>query len=111
MLSIVIPTLNEEKYLPRLLDSIKNQDFYDYEIIVSDAESSDKTIEIAKKYGAKTLVYTTTKHPSAQRNEGAKIAKGELLLFLDADVVLTPGFLTSALKEFKDRHYQPPLLY
>ena len=111
MLSIVIPTFNEEKYLPRLLNSIKNQDFFDYEIIVSDAESSDKTIEIAKKYGAKTLVYTTTKHPSAQRNEGAKIAKGELLLFLDADVVLTPGFLTSALKEFKNRQLSAAAFY
>jgi len=103
MLSIIIPTLNEEKYLPRLLDSIKSQDFSDYEIIISDAGSTDKTIEIAKKYGSKTLVYTDIKHPSAQRNEGAKIAQGDNLLFLDADTVLTPGFLTCSIKEFEDR--------
>ena len=47
MLSIIIPTLNEEKYLPRLLESIKNQNFSDYEIIVSDGGSSDSTKQIA----------------------------------------------------------------
>ena len=50
MLSIVIPALNEEKYLPLLLESIKRQSFFDYEIILADAGSKDKTIEIAKKY-------------------------------------------------------------
>ena len=43
MLSIIIPTLNEEKYLPKLLESIKKQDFTRYEIIVADADSIDKT--------------------------------------------------------------------
>ena len=46
--SIIIPTYNEEEYLPVLLDSIKEQDFNDYEIIVADANSSDRTREIAE---------------------------------------------------------------
>ena len=49
MISIVIPTLNEEKYLSKLLKSIKNQTFKDYEIIVSDNNSKDNTKKIAKK--------------------------------------------------------------
>ncbi len=50
-ISIVIPTLNEEAFLPTLLDSIKKQSFTDYEIIVADAGSKDKTIDIAQEYG------------------------------------------------------------
>lgn len=102
MLSIIIPTLNEEKYLPRLLDSIYKQDFKNYEIIVSDAGSSDKTFEVAKRYGTKFILSDKIKHPSFQRNEGAKQAKGDTLLFLDADSVLTAGFLSCSLKQFRE---------
>lgn len=100
MLSIIIPTLNEEKYLPNLLESIKNQDFKDYEIIVSDAGSKDKTLEIAKKYGCK---FTIGGLPAKGRNEGAKIAKGSVLLFLDADTLLQKGFLKKNIEEFNKR--------
>ena len=50
-ISIIIPTYNEEEYLPKLLESIKSQDFTDYEVIVADAQSNDNTREIAKEYG------------------------------------------------------------
>lgn len=100
MLSIIIPTLNEENYLPRLLKSIKNQRFNDYEIIVADARSEDETREIAKKFGCKI---TKGGLPGKGRNEGAKRAKGDSLLFLDADVVLPDDFLKKTLKEFKER--------
>ncbi len=97
MLSIIIPTLNEEDYLPLLLDSIKKQSFLDYEIIVSDAGSKDKTLEIAKRFGC---AITKGGLPARGRNNGAKIAKGDLFFFLDADTVLTDHFLESALEEF-----------
>lgn len=103
MISIVIPTLNEEKYLPRLLNSIKQQSYSDYEIIVSDGGSSDKTKAIALESGVNFVESKKIKHPSYQRNEGAKIAKGELILFLDADSLLSSEFLGKAVKEFKDR--------
>ena len=51
ILSIIIPTYNEEEYLPVLLESIKQQDFSDYEIIVADADSKDNTVKIAEEYG------------------------------------------------------------
>ena len=85
-LSIIIITKNEEKYLPKLLDSIKAQKVnFDYEIIVSDAFSEDKTLEIAKKYGCKI---TEGGLPSKWRNNGANIANWEWLLFLDADTIV-----------------------
>lgn len=103
MLSIIIPTLNEEKYLPRLLDSIKKQDFFDYEIIVSDAGSIDKTLEIALNYKCRVIKGGL---PAKGKNQGAKAAKGDLLLFLDADTILPEDFLKINLKEFKRRKLQ-----
>lgn len=103
MLSIIIPTLNEEKYLPRLIDSIKNQSFSDYEIIISDGGSKDNTKKIAIESGCKFVVDNIHHHPSWQRNNGAAIAKGEIILFLDADTVLQPYFLERIIPEFISR--------
>lgn len=100
MLSIVIPTLNEEKFLPLLLNSIREQNFSDYEIIVSDGNSTDKTEDIAKQYKCLFVKDEIHHHPSWQRNNGAAIARGDMLLFLDADTVLQPGFLQSVTEEF-----------
>ena len=101
MLSIIIPTLNEEKHLPILLKSIKGQDFDNYEIIVADNGSKDKTLEIAKKYNCKIIKGGS---PAQGRNNGAKVAKkGGLILFLDADVVLPKETFRKVLKEFEKR--------
>ena len=100
MISIIVPTLNEAKNLPKLLRSIKNQDFKDYEIIVADAGSKDKTKEIAKQFGCKVVKGGT---PAQGRNKGGRKARGEILLFLDADVFLTKNSLTRIVKEFKER--------
>ena len=100
MLSIIIPTLNEEKHLKKLLQSIEGQDFADYEIIIADAGSKDKTLEIAKKYKCKIVKGGL---PARGRNNGAKVAKGERLLFLDADVVLPKKVFGKILEEFEKR--------
>ena len=91
-ISIIIPTLNEEKYIERCLKSLKNQSFRNFEIIVSDSYSTDDTVKIAKKYGAK-VVLTKKTGPAAGRNEGARKAKGSILVFLDADTFVTKKFL------------------
>jgi|SRR6185295_7803989 len=100
MISIIIPTLNEETYLPLLLESIKKQSFTDYEIIVADAGSTDATLEIAKKYNCNVVAGGL---PGPGRNRGAEVAKGDILLFLDADVILPEGFLAFAVSEFTKR--------
>lgn len=102
MLSIVVPVLNEEKYLPLLLESIKKQNFEEeLEIIVADSGSKDKTVEIARSQGCKIV---KGGKPAKGRNEGAKIAKGELLLFLDADIILPENSLENFIQEFKKRN-------
>jgi len=102
MLSIIIPTLNEEKYLPLLLEGIKKQKFSDYEIIIADAGSEDKTVEIAKSFGCRI---TGGGLPAKGRNEGAKIAQGDIFLFMDADNIYLPeNFLENLIKKFKERN-------
>jgi len=91
-ISVVIPALNEEKYIKYALEGLRNQSFKDFEIIVSDAGSKDKTRQIAKKYGARVVI---EKKPgiSSGRNAGAKIAKGQILVFIDADTRATKDVL------------------
>lgn len=97
-LSCIIITLNEEKHLPILLESLKKQTYKDFEIIVADYDSKDKTREIAKRYGC---IITKGGHYSTGRNNGARIAKGKYLLFLDADSSLPHDFLEVNMREFK----------
>ncbi len=99
-LSIIIPTLNEEKFLPKLLNSIKNQTMQPKEIIVSDAFSTDNTRKIAREFNVKIV---NGGLPAIGRNNGAKIATQPLFLFLDADVVLPPYFLEKTLEEIVER--------
>ena len=100
MISIIIPTKNEEKYLPKLLESLKQQTYQDFEVIVADATSADKTVEIAQKFGAKVVFGGL---PAVGRNNGAKIARGEILFFLDSDVIFASNYLQDSVKEFNDK--------
>lgn len=100
--SIIIPTLNEEQMLPRLLDSIKSQEFDDYEVIVADAQSKDSTREIAEQYGCRVVDGGL---PAAGRNAGAAAARGDFFFFLDADVILPQGFIRNVYEEMQDCYY------
>ena len=100
-LSIIIPTLDEEKNLPYLLNRIKEQTSeHDCEIIVSDAGSKDKTVDIARKFNCKVVKGGL---PGKGRNEGAKKAQYDLFLFLDADVIIPDDFFDKSLEEFEKR--------
>jgi glycosyltransferase involved in cell wall biosynthesis len=97
MVSVIITTKNEDKNIENCLRSIKNQTFKNIELIVVDNFSKDKTAEIAKKYTAK--VYSKGPERSSQRNFGAKVANGEYLLYLDADMILSPNVIEDCLKK------------
>ncbi|WP_455364241.1 glycosyltransferase [[Eubacterium] cellulosolvens] len=101
--SVIIPTLNEEKYLEPTLQAIKSQNYGgDYETIVSDSGSEDGTLEIAEKY-ADMVVRAGKRGIGAGRNAGAKEANGEILFFVDADTVLLYNTLFEVVKRFEDR--------
>ena len=97
--SIIIPTYNEENYLPPLLKSIKEQKFNDYEVIIADNNSLDRTVDIAKDYGCKVV---SGGLPAVGRNNGAKVATGDILIFLDSDLMLTRNYLEEVVDEFEE---------
>lgn len=100
VVSIIIPTKNEEKNIGRLLQSIKKQSYSKIETIVIDDGSSDNTVTVAKKY-TKLVFKRNHAERSAQRNFGARRAKGNYLLFLDADMELTTKVVEDCVKIFK----------
>ena len=100
--SIIIPTLNEAKTLPSLLRSLEKQTMQPKEIIIADAFSTDATRSIAKKFHC-TIVDGGL--PGKGRNAGAKVATQEILLFLDADVILPVRFLEKTLVEMDEKKF------
>ncbi len=114
MLSIIIPTLNEEENIGNLLQSLACQTRKDFEVIVVDAKSQDNTESVAKQFCDELdlkIVYQPGKGVANARNHGAKLAKNDLLLFMDADVVLKDYFLESALAEFHRRNLGSASVY
>ena len=94
--SFVIPSLNEEVNLPVLLSSLASQTVKDFEVVVSDGKSEDKTKEEALKFKDKLMlkfVESPKRKLTFQRNFGAKNAEGEYLIFLDSDYKTEEGFL------------------
>lgn len=96
-LSVIIPALNEAATLPGLLDALRAQTRPPDEIIVADAGSRDDTRELARQHGA---VVVRGGRPGPGRNAGARFATGDVLLFLDSDVLPRPDFVGNALDEF-----------
>jgi len=102
-ISIIIPALNEEKFLPHLLESLIQQTDKDFEVIVVDGKSKDKTVEKAKEFGKKLkgLKVIAAEHAGLpyQRNLGVTHSKGEYLVFSDADNILMP-YAVDRIKTF-----------
>jgi rSAM/selenodomain-associated transferase 2 len=95
LISVIIPTLNEEAYLPVALRQLVDRP--DVELIVVDGGSTDRTVEIAQQFTP--YVFVTPSHRAEQMNTGARHATGDILLFLHADTFLLAG----ALEEIQRR--------
>lgn len=100
LVSVVITTKNEEKNIENCIKSIKTQTYPEdlIEIIVVDNNSTDRTKEIARKYTKN--VFNKGPERSAQRNFGISKAKGEYILFLDADMSLSEGVIAECVNKF-----------
>jgi len=104
-ISVIIPTYNSGRFLAYCLESIKNQDYpkNKVEIIIADGGSSDKTIEIAKRY-TKNIYKNRLKTGEAGKSVGAKKAKNEILAFIDSDNILEDGsWLQRMVEPFQDK--------
>ncbi|MEM4446030.1 MAG: glycosyltransferase [Candidatus Jordarchaeales archaeon] len=100
--SVIIPALNEEKYIGLTLNSIARQTLKDAEVIVVvDDRTRDATADIARQKGAK-VIFCSKHTVSDGRHEGAKHATGEILVFTDADTLIPPDFLEKVEKKFRD---------
>ncbi|MBS3163883.1 glycosyltransferase [Candidatus Woesearchaeota archaeon] len=101
-ISVVIPAHNEEKALPYTLQALTTQSSLPTEIIVVANACADRTAEIAERHGALTVV-TERRGVANARNLGAKRAKGDVLLFLDADAIPAPDFIEALRRATEGR--------
>lgn len=108
--SVIIPTLNEEKRIGLLLDSLKKQTVKPYEVIIVDGGSTDNTLDIcetksisdkATGYPATNLYEKLGMKVGAARNYGARMAEGDILAFIDADCVLDRHWIQGIIEGFK----------
>lgn len=102
-ISVIVPAFNEESCIETALKSICYQNTDEnYELIVADCMSEDKTAEIAKKY-ADRVVYSKRRSIAIARNTGAKFSKGKYLVFIDADTVIPENYLSKVMEKFFDK--------
>ncbi len=101
--SIVIPAHNEEAYIAETLRAVTALDYPDFEVIVVDNASSDKTAEIAKQFPVK-VVHEEKKGILHARERGRKEATGEIIANIDADCRPTKDWLKNAMQHFKNKN-------
>ncbi|ELS02210.1 glycosyl transferase [Xenococcus sp. PCC 7305] len=102
--SVIIPTYNNAQYLAIAIDSVLNQTYHNYEIIIIDDGSTDNTVEILEQYQDKIhYIYQKNQGVSAARNKGISLAKGELIAFLDADDIFMAHKLEKQVEVFEQQ--------
>jgi len=103
MISVIIPTYNEEKNIGRCLKSLLNQTLPrdKYELIVVDGGSKDRTVKIARKYADKVILQKSEGVGGA-RNDGVKLAKYDLIATTDADCIAPRNWLEKIKEDFKE---------
>lgn len=103
-LSVIVPVFNGRLQLPRCLEALSRSGFEDFEVLVVDDCSSDNTREIVERWGARYLRTPRRVGPGAARNLGVRHAHGEIVVFIDADVVAPPGALGLIAGDFERDH-------
>lgn len=110
LFSVVIPAYNREKLIERTLSSVLDQTFKDYEIILVDDGSSDRTIEIVKSISENIeIIQKSNGGVGSARNAGIREAKGEYIAFLDSDDMWFPWTLETYAKAIE--LYKPARLF
>lgn len=101
--SIIIPVFNGGKYLERCLSSISLSSYGSHEVIVVDDGSTDPSAEAARSHGAKVFQLSHRSGPAAARNFGSKKACGDILFFIDSDIVIQKGTIARVVRDFNEK--------
>jgi cellulose synthase/poly-beta-1,6-N-acetylglucosamine synthase-like glycosyltransferase len=101
--SVIIPAYNAEKTIGQCLEALENQSFRDFETIVVDDGSKDKTAEIVEKFKGVKLLQQKNSGPASARNFGAKSTNCEIIVFTDSDCIAEKNFLNEILAPFSDK--------
>jgi len=102
MISVVVSVYNEEKNISALIESILNQPFKDYELIIVDDCSTDNTLKIIRNYKeVKLIKIEKNSGPAKARNVGVENAKGDIILIFDSDIIVHEDTLEKVNKFFK----------
>jgi len=112
--SIIVPTYNRGYMVGRAIQSILNQTYEDFEILIVDDTSTDNTSEIVQSISSKKIAYIRherNKGPAATRNTGIMAAKGEYIAFLDSDDEWLPEKLEKQMKAFRNASPQVGIVY
>jgi glycosyltransferase involved in cell wall biosynthesis len=102
-ISIIIPAHNEQDYLGRTLEALRNQTFFGFEVIVVCNGCDDGTAEVARELSDRVIVMHE-RGLSRARNLGGRAARGKMLVFLDADTLLEPHALETITERFTPEH-------
>lgn len=104
MISVVIPTYNASQFMPNLLDSIFNQAVEDMEVIIVDDCSTDDTVKVVSRYPVRVIRMEKNGGPARARNRGVNEAQGDIIFFLDSDVVVMDGTVEEVKNYFEENH-------
>lgn len=103
LVSLIVTTKNEEKNIANCLQSIKDQSYKNIEVLVIDNNSIDRTKKIVDEFRRSLSFYTHGPERSAQRNFGVNKAKGEYILYLDADMILSKDVVKECIEKIQDK--------
>lgn len=119
MISIIIPCYNSGRYIREAIESVLTSSFFQFElIIVNDGSTDPKTIEILESLNSKDILVISQSNqgPASARNAGARVAKGNIFLFLDSDNVILPKYIEKAFSILSDNEsvgvvYSNPIFF
>src|ERR1700733_12045350 len=101
-ISVIVPVRNDPHRLSRCLGALIASQFADFEVIVADDASTDDTPRVAESMGMTLVRLPRRSGAAAARNAAAELARGEILMFIDADVCVHPDTLAVAAASFDD---------
>lgn len=104
LLSIIIPTYNEEKDISQAIKSLQKQSYKKFEIIIVDDGSTDETTRVVSEFEGVRVLRQNHKGPGAARNLGARNANGEILILVDADMTFDKDYLKNLIKPIIEKN-------